>query len=91
MGAVEAIAARRELARQLTAALADLPAADLSGLDVARRVLTSQLDSATLLALQPELEIATEQLTDLAEDSEKTVKRCLTLTPQPSPRLPGGF
>ncbi len=91
MGAIEAIAARRELARQIAAALADLPAADLSGLDVARRVLAGGLDAAALLALQPELETATEQLGDLAEDSEKTVKRCLTLTPQPSPRLPGGF
>jgi len=83
---------RQELARQVAEALADLPPAQVSSFEVARRVLGGAiLDAGELLALQPEIEAATEQLTRLADDSQKSVKECLQLQPQPSPRLPSGF
>ena len=88
----ELMAARRAFAQQVANALTDVPPADTRAIETARRVLGNEIgDTGDLLAIQPELEAAAETLAELSTRSEETTRRCLRLTPVPSPRLPRGF
>lgn len=73
-------------------ALLSIQPADLTGIETLQRLTSGEVVSAAdLLALQPEIAQAEEQMAGLAKRSQELVKRCLHLTAQPSPRLPSGF
>lgn len=77
---------------QITNALLSIQPADLSGIATLQRLTGGEVASAAdLLALQPEIEQAEEQMRELANRSKDCVRRCLQLTAQPSSRVPSGF
>lgn len=81
-----------DTAWQITNALLSIQPADLTGIETLQRLTSGEIATvADLLALQPEIAQAEEQMAGLAKRSQELIKRCLQLTAQPSPRLPSGF
>jgi PRTRC genetic system protein C len=81
--------------RQLAACLANLEPAELQATGLLERIMTARQDDALsavlLLELAPEIEAALHQLEQIAQPSQRMLKRCLALKPMPQPGVPLGF
>ena len=71
--------------------LLTLPPANLDSLALFDDLATGNVTVDDLIALQPEIEAAVENLWDLAHRSRRLLERCQQLKPVPSNRVPPGF